>query len=82
MEQHADFAVPVSQKLYVETALPHPDSSGTISGQAIALGWWVDPQAGSPDNPSAGTLYLVVDPTAPRPLWVKEGDIVSCSIAN
>ena len=82
MEHHADFAVAVNQKLFVETSLPHPGGTGTVSGQAIALGWWTDPGAGTPDNPSVGTLYLVVDATAPRPLWVKEGDIISCSVAN
>lgn len=82
MEHHADFAVPVNHKLYLETSSPHPSGAGTVSGQVIAFGWWVDPHAGSPDNPNAGTLYLVVDPTAARPLWVKEGDIVACSLAN
>jgi hypothetical protein len=82
MEQHADFAVPVNHNLYVETSLPHPEGTGTVAGQVLALGWWVDPRAGSPDNPSVGTLYLVVDPTAARPLWIKEGDVVSCSLAN
>lgn len=82
MEHHADFAVPINHRLYVETSRPHPSGTGTVSGQAIALGWWSDPEAGTPGNPSAGTLYLIVDAAAQRPLWITQDDIISCSIAN
>ena len=68
---HADFAIPVAQRIDVTTR------SG-ISGRVIALGWWVDPTAAdNPEHEPAGTLYLVVDPSQPRPLWVPQGDIES-----
>ncbi len=66
---HADFAIPVTQGVDVKT------KSG-ISGRVIALGWWVDPDsADDPQHEPAGTLYLVVDPTQPRPVWVLQADI-------
>jgi hypothetical protein len=42
----------------------------------IALGWWVDaPGQPTPADESVGTLYLVADPSLPRPVWVKQGDV-------
>ncbi len=71
---HADFAIAVTQKIEVT-------ASGGVSGRVIALGWWVDPEAAQdPDHEPAGTLYLVVDPTRPRPVWVPQADLTSTSI--
>ena len=71
---HADFAIPVTHHLEVTT------STG-VAGQVIALGWWVEADADSdPDHESTGTLYLVVDGTKPRPIWVPEGDLTSVHI--
>ena len=41
MEHHADFAVPVTQRLWIETMIPRKTGAGVIAGRAIALGWWV-----------------------------------------
>lgn len=71
---HADFAIPVSQNVSVRT------SSG-VAGRVIAIGWWVDNSASdNPDHEPTGTLYLVVDPNSPRPLWVAEGDLVETTV--
>lgn len=71
---HADFAIPVTHNMTVRT------STG-VSGQVIALGWWVDPDAADdPDHVPTGTLYLVVDPSSPRPVWVPQGDLVETKL--
>jgi hypothetical protein len=76
VEHHADFAVAVSQPLNVETRADPGDGHGPIQGRVIAVGWWVDPGgAADPGHVPAGTLYLVVDETRPRPMWIKEGDL-------
>jgi hypothetical protein len=73
---HADFAVAVTQQIDVTTSVG-------VSGRVIALGWWVDPDAkANPDHRPAGTLYLIVDPTRPRPVWVPEGDLISTQIRD
>ncbi len=74
IEHHADFAVPITHRLWLETTVPRRNGSGEIAGWGLALGWWVDPgQSGEP----AGTLYLIVDPedTGP-PAWVREGNVL------
>lgn len=78
MEHHADFAVPVTQPLYVETDYDRPDGEGKVAGRAIALGWWVD-QPGTPpsEEPPTGVLYLVVDEALPRPVWCAQGHLTS-----
>jgi hypothetical protein len=73
---HADFAVAVTQHIEVTTSID-------ISGRVIALGWWVDPEAsGDPDHQPTGTLYLVVDPARPRPVWVAQGDLTSTKVID
>ena len=73
---HADFAIPVVQGIDVTTG------SG-ISGRVIALGWWVEPSAAdNPEHEPVGTLYLVVDPTQPRPVWIPQADIESTRLAE
>jgi hypothetical protein len=73
---HADFAIPIVQKMTVRT------STG-IAGRVIALGWWVDPDAATDaDHEPTGTLYLVVDPNSPRPLWVPQGDLVETTLID
>ena len=68
---HADFAVAVTQQVEVTTR-------DGINGRVIALGWWTEPEASrDPEFLSTGTLYLVVDPKMPRPVWVPEGDLVA-----
>ncbi len=83
MEHHADFAVPLSQHVWLETVHERPDGTGKISGQALALGWWVDPP-GEPTSleEAAGTLYLVADESLPHPVWVREGDIRSFRVGD
>ena len=74
MEHHADFAIPVTQKLVVETDYERPGGGGTIGGPVLALGWWVDKPGDPPqEGPPTGTLYLVADETQPRPVWVAQG---------
>jgi hypothetical protein len=76
MEHHADFAVPITHRLHVETAADPGDGHGPIAGYAISLGWWVDPGAADdPDHEPVGTLYLVVDERRPRPLWVRQAEL-------
>lgn len=78
MEHHADFAVPVTQRLFVETDYDRPTGGGKVSGRAIALGWWVDePGAAPPAGPPTGVLYLVVDEALPRPVWCAQGRLTS-----
>lgn len=78
MEHHADFAVPVTHDLEVETSADPGDGLPVLAGRVIALGWWVDPGAEEdPAHEATGTLYLVVDPRRPRPYWVKQADLTS-----
>ena len=70
MEHHADFAVALPQRLFVDTDYERPDGS-TVSGRVLALGWWVG-GPGEGEEP-AGTLYLVADETLPRPVWCAQG---------
>jgi hypothetical protein len=83
MEHHADFAVSVAHKLWVETKVRRPGKEGTIQGWAIALGWWVDPnlnEDGTPGEP-IGTLYLIVDSLLDGPpVWVAQGNITHCRV--
>jgi hypothetical protein len=73
---HADFALPIVQNMNVRT------STG-IAGRVIALGWWVDPDAATDvDHEPTGTLYLVVDPNSPRPLWVPQADLVETTVTD
>ncbi len=49
-----------------------------VRGAVVALGWWVDPHATTdPEHQPTGTLYLVVDETKERPMWIAQADIVS-----
>ena len=78
MEHHADFAIPVTQRLIVDTDCERPNASGTIGGPVLALGWWVEgPGDPPPEGPPTGTLYLVADETQPRPVWVAQGRLTS-----
>jgi hypothetical protein len=79
IQHHADFAVPVVRPLWLETSVPHPAADGAIRGEAIALGWWVDPEQADPST-ATGTLYLVVDERGGPPRWIAEGDIVSSRV--
>ncbi len=74
IEHHADFAVPISHRLWMETTVDHPDADGRIRGFAIALGWWVDPGQTDPKE-ATGTLYLIVDERGGPPRWIAEGNI-------
>lgn len=74
MEHHADFAVAVSQRVYLETDYDRPDG-GRVEGRVVALGWWVDAPGTEPSGEPAGTLYLVADETLPRPVWVAQGRV-------
>jgi hypothetical protein len=78
MEHHADFAIPVTRRLVVETDYARPNGGGTIGGPVLALGWWVDKPGSEPSGEEpAGTLYLVADATQPRPVWVAQGRLTS-----
>ncbi len=74
VEHHADFAIPLLQRLLVETDYERPHGSGMIAGPVLALGWWVEKPGDPPsENAPTGTLYLVADETQPRPVWVAQG---------
>ncbi len=80
MQHHADFAIPIHQKVHLETNFD-PDGKGPLVGLAIALGWWVDPDAeANPNHEPTGTLYLLVDPKRPRPYWVAQEDLVDTRV--
>ena len=82
MRHHADFAIPITQKMHVETNVD-PDGQGPLIGIAIALGWWVEPEsANDADHVPSGTLYLVVDPKRPRPYWIAQDDLVDTRILD
>jgi hypothetical protein len=83
MEHHADFAVPVAQRLYLETDYDRPDG-GKVAGRALALGWWVDPPGSDPagGGEPIGTLYLVVDESLPRPVWVAQGRVTRTQLGD
>jgi len=83
MEHHADFAVPVTQRMEVTTTADPGDGHGPIAGRVLSLGWWVD--SGAEDDPRhepKGTLYLVVDERRPRPMWIKQADLTSVRVLN
>jgi hypothetical protein len=74
VEHHADFAIPVTQRLVVETDYDRPNGGGTIGGPVLALDWWVEKPGDPPaEGPPTGTLYLVADESQPRPVWVAQG---------
>ncbi len=77
MEHHADFAVAVTQRLWIESDYDRPAGKGKVAGRAIALGWWVDKPGDEPSDDPAGVLYLVVDATLPRPVWVAQGRLTA-----
>lgn len=85
MEHHADFAVPVTQRLWIETTIPRKTGAGVIAGRAVALGWWVEPnlnEDGTPGEPT-GTLYLIVDEgQSGPPIWIAQGNIARCRIED
>jgi hypothetical protein len=76
MDPHPDFAVALVQRLVVETSEPRPSGDGSVSGPALALGWYVDPTAGENGEPPVGTLYLVADESLPRPVWVAQRRLI------
>lgn len=79
MEHHADFAVPITHRLWIESTVSRDAGGEPIAGWAIALGWWVDPEMGASDE-STGTLYLIVDERGGAPVWVAEGNIRHCRV--
>lgn len=81
MEHHADFAVAVTQRLYLETDYQRPDG-GNVAGRVLALGWWVETPGSEPSGEPVGTLYLVVDETLPRPVWVAQGRVTRSELAD
>jgi hypothetical protein len=82
MVHHADFAVPLAQRMVVETSLERPDGEGKVAGRALALGWWVTPP-GEPDpEEPAGTLYLLADESLPRPVWVAQAQVVAFKLED
>lgn len=83
MEHHADFAVPVAQRLRVETDYVRPNGDGHVAGFAIALGWWVDKpgEPASSDAP-AGVLYLLVDEALPCPVWCAQARLTSVRLSH
>lgn len=85
MEHHADFAVPVTQRLWLTTKVERRNGSGLIAGWAISLGWWVGPNVNEDGTPgeATGVLYLIVDEADPgAPVWIAEGKITSCRLAG
>lgn len=81
MEHHADFAVPVTQRMEVTTTADPGDGLGPIAGRVITLGWWVDASP-APDHQPTGVLYLIVDERRPRPMWVRQADLASVRVID
>jgi hypothetical protein len=82
MDPHPDFAVALVRRLAVETAEPRPGGDGHVRGPALALGWYVDPDAAESGEPPVGTLYLVADPTLPRPVWVAQARLAAVRVED
>jgi hypothetical protein len=83
VEHHADFAVPISQKLEAETSADPGDGLPALAGRVIALGWWVDSGRGDdPEQAPAGTLYLVADQRRARPYWVRQADLTAIRLVE
>jgi hypothetical protein len=80
LEHHADFAVAISHRVWVETSIPREAGGEPVAGWAIALGWWVDPEMVHTEQ-STGTLYLVVDERGGPPVWIAEGNIRHCRVS-
>lgn len=83
MEHHADVAVAVGHRLWLETTVPRTTGEGTIQGWAIALGWWVDANLNDDGTPgeATGTLYLIVDEQQPGPpVWIAQGNVARCRL--
>ena len=79
MEHHADFAVPVTHRIWMRTSVSRRKGPGHIEGWAIALGWWVGANVNEDGTPGAptGTLYLIVDQEDPgAPVWIAQGNIL------
>ena len=79
MDPHPDFAVAITRRLVLEA---EGDDGETVTGHALALGWYVDPDAGASGEPPVGTLYLVVDARHPRPLWVKQSRLTAARVVD
>jgi hypothetical protein len=82
VDPHPDFAVPLVRRLVVETAEPRADGAGKVRGPALALGWYVDPDAAASGEPPVGTLYLVADETLPRPVWVAQARLAAVRVED
>ena len=77
MIHHADFAIPVHQRILVTTDVD-PDGDGPLEGRLISPGCWVEPAAGTdPAHEPVGTLYLVADPSRTRPYRVSQATVAS-----
>jgi hypothetical protein len=73
---HADFAIAVNQRIEVTTSVG-------VNGRVIAIGWWVQPDVeDNPDHQPTGNLYLIVDPSHPRPMWVAQADLTSTALLD
>ena len=70
-DHRPEFAIPVTQRLWIEANSGDPQGDQAISGYAIAVGW---------DRPQSTTFYLVSDPNFARPLWISEDDVKSNSV--
>lgn len=85
MEHHADFAVPVTRKLWLRTRVARRNGQGQLEGWAIALGWWVEANVTDDGTPgeAAGTLYLLVDEQDPgTPVWIAQGNVIESRVLN
>ena len=71
MDHRPEFAIPITQRLWVEAKAARSDGAENVNGYAIAVGW---------DRPQSTTFYLVCDADVARPLWISEAEITASAI--
>jgi hypothetical protein len=70
-DHRPEFAIPITQPLWIEGRSGGTEENQPLSGYAIAVGW---------DRPQSTTFYLVSDERLARPQWISEDDVTSHSI--
>jgi hypothetical protein len=70
-DHRPEFAIPLTQPLWIEARTMRGGGTGNVAGYAIAVGW---------DRPQDSTFYLVSDVHLARPVWIPEEEVASNAI--